>query len=497
MAEPVHDPFDFLPTESCELVPASTLPPPNAAHRGITYSTSAPSELGLHPAAVSMHDYFLGDSHHLAKVFSGHGINRQAQRIEQRTFVDLKIVKLSSGRGGNGCVSFLRDANRPVGPPDGGDGGNGGNVYVQAVPNMSSLHKTRLSYVASDGQSGTGEQLDGKSGTDVVLEVPVGTSMRWIPPPVTVRERMAEWAQEGARGAERLRQLAFRCHMTADRRLLHLARNSYKPGGGWMFKERDEEFHRERDYFTELNQQVRSYDHELMAGELHGDVFPLQGLDFTEPSLQPVLVLAGGRGGMGNMHFLTRLVRNPRFSKVGRSGLTEHFLLELKLLADLGLVGLPNAGKLTFLRAISRARPRVGHWEFTTLQPTVGTIFPDILRAPYTVADIPGIIRGAAEDKGMGLDFLRHIERSGGLVFVVSLELEHPAQDLNTLITEVGPRRMEGKKVLVVATKADTAADSSKYRELQHTGYPVVPICAPRGENIEVALQMMAAMVDK
>ena len=130
---------------------------------------------------------------------------------------------------------------------------------------------------------------------------------------------------------------------------------------------------------------------------------------------------------------------------MGRPGITANFLLELKLIADLGLVGLPNAGKSSLLRAISKARPRVGHWEFTTLQPTVGTIFTRIDKDPFTVADIPGIIKGASQNKGMGLDFLRHIERSGGLVFVVSLESANPVDDLKILLEEVGPRRMKDK----------------------------------------------------
>ena len=113
-------------------------------------------------------------------------------------------------------------------------------------------------------------------------------------------------------------------------------------------------------------------------------------------------------------------------------------------------------GKSTLLRAISKARPRVGHWEFTTLQPTIGTIFTSIDKDPFTVADIPGIIKSASENKGMGLDFLRHIERSGGLVFVISLESKDPIKDLMTLINEVGPKRMSAKKKeLGNTTKAD------------------------------------------
>lgn len=167
------------------------------------------------------------------------------------------------------------------------------------------------------------------------------------------------------------------------------------------------------------------------------------------------------------------------------------------------VVGLPNAGKSTLLRAISRARPRIGHWEFTTLQPTIGTIFTRIDQDPFTVADIPGIIKGALENKGMGLDFLRHIERSGGLVFVVSIEegdTSSPVEDLQTLINELTDKKLENKRILVVATKADLTKDGEKYLQLKEfvekrdkdAGWKIIPVCATKGENIERRIQMMS-----
>ena len=175
----------------------------------------------------------------------------------------------------------------------------------------------------------------------------------------------------------------------------------------------------------------------------------------------------------------------------------------MKLIADLGLVGLPNAGKSSLLRAISRAKPRVGHWEFTTLQPTIGTIQHRIDSDPFTVADIPGIIKGASENKGMGLDFLRHIERSGGLAFVVSLESTDPVKDLQTLTNEVGVKRMKDKKVLVVATKADLSNKGENYQalkqfiEAEHKSWKIAPVCAPRGENIDRCLELMSEVARK
>lgn len=484
------DPYTTLPKSSFHF---DTIPDlqPNKSYKDLHYTVTGTDDFGLRNTQVTLENYFMGDAHHSHKVFSGqHQQYKQGQKVEQRTFVDLRILRLQTGNGGNGCVSFFRDANRPVGPPDGGDGGDGGSIYVQVVNSVSSLHKIKRSYNAGNGKPGTSSQLDGKTGQDIILEVPVGTTMRWIPDPLLMKDELREAKGDTAK-------VDIGMKMT-DANDIQLFRDDYVPGEGWQFKEKDEEYHREREFFTELNEQVKDYDREILAEELMCDRFPALGLDFDKPTEKPVLLLKGGKGGMGNMHFLTGNIRNPRFSKKGRRGLCEFFILELKLIADLGLVGLPNAGKLTLLRAISRATPRVGHWEFTTLQPTIGTISTAIDTEPFTVADIPGIIKGASQNKGMGMDFLRHIERSGGLVFVVSLESRNPAQDLQTLIDEIGPRRMHKKRVMVIATKADTTQNGDGYRQLQNyvalqnTQWKCIPVCALQGGNIAQCVRMMA-----
>lgn len=453
----------------------------------LNYRNLGEDELGYSKKLISLKDYFLGNDHHTHNVFNGYSRYKQGRKSEQRTFVDLKLMRLKSGKGGNGAVSFFRDAFRPVGPPDGGDGGQGGNIYIQVVDNLTSLHKIRRSYEAKNGSSGAGKQLDGKTGEDIIIEVPVGTTIRWIPDPLELRKYLKENQQD---------LLEINLELSTQDKDIQLLRQSFKPGFGWIFKERDEEYHRERDYFNELNERVKEFDKEIIDEEIFEDRFPILGIDFDKPTTKPFLLLKGGKGGMGNMHFLTNDIRNPRFSKRGREGLTEFFLLELKLIADLGLVGLPNAGKSTLLRAISKARPRVGHWEFTTLQPTVGTIFTTIDKDPFTVADIPGIIKGASDNKGMGLDFLRHVERSGGLVFVVSLESKNVVDDLNILIDEVGPKRMKDKKVLVVATKADLTESNESYEPLKNfvesKSWKVIPVCAIKGHNIEKCIKMMS-----
>lgn len=463
-------------------------------------------------------------------------------------FTDIKILKLGSGKGGDGKVSFFRDSGRSKGPPDGGDGGEGGAVYIQAVAGETSLHKLRYHYRSEDGRPGSMAGLNGRAGKDTLLQVPVGTVVRWIPDPKesyeawkAEKEKMlaAEWDLSEAGAGPGKKKLVPNLRVRVDAVMdeydrahalgIKLPRAVYADGEGWIFRDKDEAYQSERAYFLQLRDRVKRHDRTLRAQEEGEDYFPIEGLDLSKPG-PPLLLLRGGRGGLGNTHFHTQLIRNPRFCKRGRSGVTSFFLLELKLLADLGLVGLPNAGKSTLLRAISRARPRVGHWEFTTLRPTVGTISLGFARPAFTVADIPGIVEGArALNRGMGLDFLRHVERSGGLVFVISLETRQPRQpssssssstdtstvttaeapqtghsvvdDLDLLVSELGPDRMHNKQILVVGTKADLPGSEAQFAALKHVcderGWACVPCCAERKENVEAVIEKMGRTAGK
>jgi len=175
-------------------------------------------------------------------------------------------------------------------------------------------------------------------------------------------------------------------------------------------------------------------------------------LDLDKPNDAPMLLAAGAMGGLGNPHFVTKSIPRPKFATKGDNGMKLEVQLELKLLADVGLVGLPNAGKSTLLRSISNSRTRVGNWAFTTLQPNIGTVVLDNHRGRplviardtkeprtnFTVADIPGLIENAHMDKGLGLGFLRHIERAGILAFVVDLSAGDAVTALQGLWNEVG-----------------------------------------------------------
>jgi GTP-binding protein len=176
-------------------------------------------------------------------------------------------------------------------------------------------------------------------------------------------------------------------------------------------------------------------------------------LDLDTHMETPMLLAAGAMGGLGNPHFVTKTQTRPKFSTKGEDGMKIHLQLELKLLADVGLVGLPNAGKSTLLRAVTRSRTRVGNWAFTTLSPNIGTVVLDThtgrpaldtkgrrkeLRTQFTIADIPGLIEDAHLDRGLGLGFLRHIERAAVLAFVVDLSARDAVEALKALWREVG-----------------------------------------------------------
>ena len=176
-------------------------------------------------------------------------------------------------------------------------------------------------------------------------------------------------------------------------------------------------------------------------------------LDLSQPMERPLLLVAGAVGGLGNPHFVTKTVPRPKFATKGETGVRVSLELELKLLADVGLVGLPNAGKSTLLRAMSKSRARVGNWAFTTLQPNIGTVVLDdhkgrpAARAKYddgdprtnfTIADIPGLVKDAHLDRGLGISFLRHVERARVLAFVIDLSAGDAVEALKGLWTEVG-----------------------------------------------------------
>ena len=359
-------------------------------------------------------------------------LNPKPDDYNASPFLDKCILTIKAGNGGNGCVSFVRDKYIQDGPPNGGNGGFGGNVFIQAVRNCTSLNAVarKREYRAGNGGHGMGSSQGGKKGEDVLLEVPVGTVVREIKrwDPVEARQDLD-------------RQAAL--FKGTNMEILH------KLAETWIFHPSV----KSRDSIdpTALPAPPPARRPDLAASEPRAPI----RLDLDAPMARPMLLAAGAVGGHGNPHFNTRAEPKPKYATRGQGGATVALALELKLVADLGLVGLPNAGKSTLLRALTNSRARVGAWAFTTLQPNIGTVVLDDHRGRprrerrrwgaddkpvtrFTIADIPGLVQDAHLNKGLGHEFLRHVERAKILAFVVDLSAGDGVAALKSLWREVG-----------------------------------------------------------
>ncbi|RVX66015.1 hypothetical protein B0A52_09942 [Exophiala mesophila] len=365
-------------------------------------------------------------------------LNPTPDDYARNVFVDKCTLTIHAGSGGNGCVSFHRDVYIPDGPPNGGDGGSGGNVWIQAVPGETSLHKIARRGVVKAGRGigGQGKGQGGRKGEDVCIRVPVGTVIREVSrsDPVAEEEQAIQEYLAGRTFEEEQEEPAPIPDLgLRDKWILYAGVTG-------------PEAKHVKDALPGRPKPRRSHLTVLQPAA------PIS-LDLDEPTEKPLLLAAGGVGGLGNPHFMTKEENKPKFATKGELGVRIKFELELKLLADVGLVGLPNAGKSTFLRAISNSRTRIGDWAFTTLEPTVGTVVLDnnegrplvksgidasSPRTNFTIADIPGLIEDAHLDKGLGLGFLRHIERARVLAFVVDLSAGDAVTALKNLWRELG-----------------------------------------------------------
>jgi GTP-binding protein len=322
-------------------------------------------------------------------------------------FIDQALIRIEAGKGGDGVIAWRREKYVPKGGPDGGNGGDGGNVYFEANPELSTLldFRYRRIHKADDGDKGGGSNCTGRSGEDVVLQVPVGTIVRNV-----------------ANGVE-------------------------------------------------------------IA-------------DLTKP-YERVIVARGGKGGLGNSEFKSATNQAPRKQTNGKPGEAFDIELELKLLADVAFVGFPNAGKSTLISRISAARPKIADYPFTTLVPNLGIVQAPEEHKSFVVADIPGLIEGASEGKGLGLQFLRHIERSRVLLFLLDgqstdLAPKEAYKVLKAELKNFSPELLE-KPRLIAITKWDSMSEDERvaYAKMTIDKQKPIVISAVSGQNIDLLVRKL------
>lgn len=327
-------------------------------------------------------------------------------------FVDKALIKVSAGKGGDGCVSFHREKYVAAGGPDGGDGGRGGDIVFVADSNKTTLmeFKYKTKYFAPEGEPGGRKNCSGKGGENLVIRVPQGTLLR-------------------EKGTGRI------------------------------------------------------------LADISGD--------------EQVVIARGGRGGWGNQHFATPTRQIPRFAKPGTDGESFEIEMELKLLADVGLVGFPNVGKSTLISVVSEAKPKIANYHFTTLTPVLGVIKIDENKS-FVMADIPGLIEGASEGVGLGHEFLRHVERCRLIVHVVDVsgcEGRDPIEDFDLINNELKnfSEELAERPMIVAANKCDIATDEqlNDFKEkLAKRGYEVFEISAATRKGTKELINHVAAELD-
>ena len=318
-------------------------------------------------------------------------------------FIDYAKISVSSGKGGDGCIAFLREKFRPKGGPSGGDGGKGGSIVFQSDSKLTTLqdYSYNKQYFAKSGENGKGKNMHGKNAQNIVLKVPVGTIIK------------------------------------------------------------------------DIDQNKIIYD-------------------FNNDN-EEIIVCKGGNGGFGNARFKTNKNPAPRFANPGEKGILLNLELELKVLADVGLVGFPNAGKSTFISSISNARPKIADYPFTTLIPNLGIVKYGQYKS-FVMADIPGLIEGASNGKGLGTQFLKHIERTKILVFIIDLNSEDVENEYDLLCNELKSfdERLLDKPKIILLSKLDLVskedADLLFFKKIKD----VIKISSVSKLNIDKAINLIA-----
>ncbi len=346
-----------------------------------------------------------------------------------QNFIDHVRIYCLSGKGGAGSVHFRREKFAPLGGPDGGNGGRGGHIILKGNAQLwTLLHLRYQKHIkATHGDAGAGARCSGSQGQDKIIEVPIGSIAK-----VYHKKKQAPKprpAEDGFRFDEET------LYLLAEDEGVHIEQSP-------AF---DDDFDEEHSIFN-----LEDYEETPEIFEILADG-------------EEVIALAGGRGGLGNTHFKSATNQAPQYAQPGEMAQEGLIVLELKLLADVGLVGFPNAGKSTLLSVVSAAKPEIADYPFTTLVPNLGVVqYRDF--QSFVMADIPGLIEGAAEGRGLGIRFLRHIERNAMLLFMISAESQDINQDYQILLHELekyNPEMLDKKRLLAI-TKADLLDEELK-----------------------------------
>lgn len=328
-------------------------------------------------------------------------------------FVDKAEIKIASGKGGNGAVTFRREPYVPEGGPDGGDGGDGGSIIFVADENLRTLMDFRYkrSYSAEAGQNGMKRKRYGKKGKDLIIKVPVGTMI-------------------------------------------------FDKDSGLLMKDL----------------------------RLNGD---------------KIIAARGGKGGKGNIHFKSSTRQAPNFAEAGEEATTRNIILELKLIADVGLIGFPSVGKSTLLSHATGAKPKIAAYHFTTIEPNLGVV--SLYDKSFVMADIAGLIEGAHKGQGLGTKLLKHIERTKILIHVIDVsgsEGRDPIEDFNIINNELKQysAKLLNKKQIIALNKIDLVGDKADISDVEkyfeEKGYSVFEISGATGYGVKNMLGYVANQLE-
>ena len=415
-------------------------------------------------------------------------------------FVDEVKIFARAGHGGRGAIAFRREAYIPKGGPDGGNGGLGGDVILEASHDLNNLIEQFFNprLVAASGQNGMGKGMDGKAGKDLIVKVPCGTLV-WLLKDTT--PKVEPTAKRGGKD-----------HPVDPAQLQAEAEDEAAEAAGEPSEDEPEERTQKIRASTGQRSLIRTsggvqaleidLESDDDGGGVEDDSKGELVCDLTENG-QRFVLCKGGRGGLGNRNFATSRHQSPRFAQPGESGTEGHYQLELRMMADVGLVGYPNAGKSTLLTAISHARPKIAAYPFTTLTPQVGILeYPDYAR--LVICDVPGLIEGAHENVGLGHAFLRHISRCKVLVILLDMagtDGRLPWDDYKHLLYELeayDPGLLDRPRI-VVGNKMDEPHSDANLKSFKRRvkKTPVLPISAAFDEGLPKFKQMIRDAVEE